>query len=198
MKIKCPSFAWFGLWNSWGVSYHWYLSRRNFIAFPQQHASCLSAASATTKNIFDSILEVPAARVVLFSEGLHCCIGNYNNHLPPKKTVTCRAPATSCCYGSELSTPKGRAGSELQKGGSELSSKRGSRQQEAKGRQRILNRKANQMLTLSSFCRGQPMADFSHVYRIAAVKQASLWDEGLMRGRKFAIVLEIIYYVLIK
>lgn len=80
----------------------------------------LSAASAATKNTFDSILEVPAARVMLFSERHHCCIGKYNNHLPPKKTVTCRVPATSYCYSLEHSILMGCTRSELQKGGSEL------------------------------------------------------------------------------
>lgn len=80
----------------------------------------LSAASATTKNTFDSILDVPAARVMLFSEGLLCSIGKYNNHLSPKKTVTCRVPATSYCYSLEHSTLVGCTRSELQKGGSEL------------------------------------------------------------------------------
>lgn len=116
-QTKGPNFTCFELWNFRGVSYHWYLSRCYFIAFPQQHALCLSAASA---NIFDSILEVLAARVVLFSEGLHCYIGNYNKHPPPKKTVTHWAPATSYCYSSEHSTPTGCARSELQKGGSDL------------------------------------------------------------------------------
>lgn len=79
----------------------------------------LSAASAT-KITFDSILEVPAARVMLFSERLHCSVGKYNNCLPPKKTVTCRVPATSYCYSLEHSTLMGCPRSELQKGGSEL------------------------------------------------------------------------------
>lgn len=82
--------------------------------------TCIFLQHQQQKNTFGSTLEVPAARVMLFSETLHCSIGKHNNHLPPKKTVTCRVPATSYCYSLEHSTLMGCTRSELQRGGSEL------------------------------------------------------------------------------
>lgn len=151
------------------------------------------------KNIFDNILEGSTGRVTLFSEGLHCCIGNYNNHLPPKKTVTHSAPANSYCYSSEHSTLMGHARSELQKGGSSLAAHKEGLSS-TRGQSQAKNPKQESQQNKNAFLlsRGQPMADFSHVYHISAIKQASLWDKGLTRRRKIAIVLEIIYYVLIK
>lgn len=83
-------------------------------------------------------------------------------------------------------------------GARSLHTKRASRQQEANVRPKNPKQESQQNKNAFLLSRGQPMADFSHVYHISAIKQASLWDKGLTRRRKIAIVLEIIYYVLIK
>lgn len=156
---------------------------------------CLSAALETPKtNIFDSILEVAAAWVMLFSEGLHCYIRNHNNQLPPKKTVTHRVPAASYCYSSEHSTLVGYTRSELQKGGNELAEHK-EKLSSARSQSQAKNPKQESQQNIKAFflSRGQLMADFSHVYHISAINQASLWDKGLMRRRKITIVLEITY-----
>lgn len=92
----------------------------------------------------------------------------------------------------------GRARSELQKGGSELTAHKEGLSS-TRGQSQAKNPKQESQQNTNAFLlsRGQSMADFSHVYHSSAINQANLWDKGLMRRRKIAIVLEIIYYVLI-
>ena len=93
----------------------------------------------------------------------------------------------------------GHTSSKMQKGGSSLAAHKEGLSS-TRGQSQAKNPKQESQQNINAFLlsRGQPMADFSHVYYISAINQASLWDKGLMRRRKIAIVLEIIYYVLIK
>lgn len=133
--------AYLELWNFWGVNYHQYLSCCHFLS----NKPCLSAASAATKKNFDSILEVPAARVVLFSEGLQCSIeSTITIHLQRKQWPTehqqphiVTAPSAPPLWDTPSLSCR-------RVGALSLRSKRDSCQQEAQVRQRILNRKANE------------------------------------------------------
>lgn len=148
---------------------------------------------------FKPYLEISAASVVLFSDRIHHYTGNHNNCVPPKKTVTHRAPATSYCCSSEHSTLVGCARSELWNGGRVLAvHKEGL--SSTRGLSQTKNPKQESRKNINTFLlsRGQPMADLSHVYYISAINQASLWGNGLMRRRKISIVLEATYYVLSK
>lgn len=76
-----------------------------------------------------------------------------------------------------------------------LCMKRGSHQQEAKGRQRILPRKANKihMLLFQGLSYGRLFLMGTAFQPLT--RQASHWDKGLMRRRKIAIVLKKVHYV---
>lgn len=148
---------------------------------------------------FKPYLEISAASVVLFSDRIHHYTGNHNNCVPPKKTVTHRAPATSYCCSSEHSTLVGCARSELRNSGRVLAvHKEGL--SSTRGLSQTKNPKQESQKNINTFLlsRGQPMADLSHVYYISAINQASLWGNGLTRRRKISIVLEATYYVLSK